>query len=331
MLNRALGITGKVKRISGALRSGDPAAYFGMALYAIAPVSSLFDKLISILFKREKFELSTCPVSLMVVGPPRSGSTVIYQTLTRAIPSVYISNLHTLFPLSASPYMLKANLFGRNLGPFRNFYGHTSSLYDVNEGNEFITSLFDGSPDRDEIRKNFLSLLKILQATQNHPLIIKNLKAYLYLYDFHRAVPEIIFLRVRRNLEQIIQSVVRAHQELGSFNPIPEALLNSKINDPVEFAVRQIMEIERVIDTQKEQIDSRLWVEFSYEEFCQDPRPFIESLALNQLGIELTQLRWDAVPELRESQRLKVSQEEARKIKNFLKKYSKNDLYRNQL
>jgi len=328
-LKRAFGITGKLKRITGTLRSVNPAAYLGIALYAIAPISSLFDKLISNLFIKERDELSRCPASLMVVGTPRSGSTIIYQALTRAIPSVYISNLHTLFPYSASSYMLKANLFGMNLGGFRNFYGHTSSFYDVNEGNEFIVPLFYGNPGRIKIRQGFMSLTNMLQATRDHPLILKNLKAYLHLYDIHEAVPEITFLRIKRNLEQVVQSVVRAYHELGGFNPIPEALLNSDITDPVEFAVLQILEIERVIDAQKERIDSKSWVEFSYEDFCRDPWPLIESLAANHLGIDLTCLRRKAVPELQESTRLKVSQEEARKITSFLQQYSNMDAYRN--
>ena len=107
---KTLSIFCQLKRLLGALCSGHPAAYMGLLLKAISPFSQPIDKIIYRASKapdespRYFAELPPC---IMIVSPPRSGSTVIYQVLVRAIPSVYISNLHSLFPYCASRYMIK--------------------------------------------------------------------------------------------------------------------------------------------------------------------------------------------------------------------------------
>ncbi|MBI5952676.1 MAG: sulfotransferase [Chloroflexi bacterium] len=330
MVDKYNSFEGQIRRINGAWRSGSPAARLGMMLKAIKPFANLLDKVFSLSFSIVDNE-KEIPACLLIVGPPRSGSTIIYQVLARAIPSVYISNIHSIFPRGASRYMLKNNLFSVNLGGFHNYYGHTASIRDVNEGNEFIDDIFRGTPTPGQIRQRFISFVRNMQAIEGRPLIFKNASAYWRLACLHEAVPEVVFLRVQRDPEQIVQSVVRAYHELGGFNPIPEALLNSDITDPVEFAVRQVMEIERVIDAQKKHIVSKSWVEFAYEDFCRDPWPVIEDLAVNRLGIDLVRLRRNAVPELQVSTRSKVSQDDARKIRSLLQHYSEIDAYRNGL
>lgn len=94
--------------------------------------------------------------------------------------------------------------------------------------------------------------------------------------------------------------------------------MNCEINDPVEFAVRQVLEIERAIDLQKEHVERSAWLEWWYEDFCSDAWPMIENLAENYLKMDLSRLRRDAVPELRVSKRVKVSADEANRISLLL-------------
>lgn len=318
-------LAGNLKRLKGALNSGNSAAYLGIFVKAVSPFGHLLDTIIyGILSKNEPRDnnILTC---LMIVSPPRSGSTIIYQVLTRVIPCVYISNLHEISQNFASYYLQKKKFFGENLSGFNNYYGYTSSINDVNEGNELIDSIFKDNADKNLIRKRFIKFVRMMRATQKQPLIFKNVRNYNNILRLHEAVPEIIFLRVKRNTEQVIQSVLRAYYELGKFHPIPEALINSGINDPIEFSVRQILEMEQEIDNQKKQIKQSAWVEWTYEDFCSDTLPMIENLAQNYLNMDLSCLRKEAISEpLRASYRLKVSEEEANRISLLLQEYSKD-------
>ena len=152
-------------------------------------------------------------------------------------------------------------------------------------------------------------------------MIFKNVGAYSKILCLHEAVPELIFLRVKRNSEQVIQSVLHAYHELGYFNPIPTSLQYSAADNPIEFSVRQILEIERIIDIQKKKIDPSVWLEWSYEDFCVDTWAMISNLAQNYLQMEQSCLRKDSLTKLKVSRRAKVSKNEGHRISCLLQQY----------
>ena len=314
----------QVKRFAGAVQSGHPAAWLGMFLKAVGPPGRFLDRCVSGSPSEAGSKSESMPACVMIVSPPRSGSTLIYQALTRAIPCVYLSNLHLVFPSFASGWLMKRDRLGRNSG-FDNFYGYTSSLSDVCEGNELVGEWFEGGPDHRRVREKFLCFIEKMRASETHPLIFKNVRNYTRISILHQAVPELVFLRIRRNTEQTVQSVVKAYHELGGFHPVPPALEGRVIGDPVEFAVRQILEIEREIDAQKRAIDPSVWLEWTYENFCSDAWAKIEGLAENYLKMDKARLRRDGLSEpLTASRRPKVSEQEARRITELLRKLEPN-------
>lgn len=309
---------GQAKRLLGGIRSGHPAAWLGMALKALGPGTRVLDGMVYNFLAQDRPEAGV-PPCVMIVSPPRSGSTITYQVLTRAIPSVYISNWHALFPRLASRSLLKGELFGRNLSGFRNFYGHTSHLRDVNEGNEIIGGWFQENEQGEALRRRFARFVSVMQASPDRPFIFKNVRHYAKVLRLHQAVPEMVFLRIRRDPEQVVQSVVKAYHELGTFHPIPPALASSGTKDYVEFAVRQVFEIEKALDGQLQQINPACWVEWRYEEFCSNHREMIAQFASKYLKLDPAVLRLEALAEpLKASTRVKVSEQEAQRIKHFM-------------
>ncbi|QIZ69369.1 sulfotransferase [Oxynema aestuarii] len=314
-------LTKQTKRLRGAIQSHSPAARLGILSIALSPITRSLDRIAYQLFRHHPLpENWTLPPCAMIVSPPRSGSTIVYQVLTRIIPSVYISNLHSLFPSLASSYLLKNDLFGKSNLKFNNYYGYTSQINDVNEGNQFIEQLLQDSENLSLIRSRFIRLIRMMQATRDCPFIFKNVRAYPKILKLHNAIPELNFIRVKRNPEQVIQSVVRAYYELGTFHPVPPSLKHSNIKDPVEFAIKQILEIEKTIDEQLKYIKRSSWVEVEYEAFCSDPWIVAENLLKNYLNLDLSCLRKDALSEpLKVSNRVKVSEGEAKQISFLLK------------
>jgi hypothetical protein len=221
--------------------------------------------------------------------------------------------------------MYNTGKFGQNLYGYNNYYGYTTGLYDVNEGNEIIDKLLNEKKNIEPLRINFINFVMGMKASANQPLIYKNVKNYDKILTLHQAVPELIFLRVRRNLDQIIQSELKAHYELGTFNPIPDFLSDTPYNDPVDFCVRQILGIEKKIDDQKEKISSTNWVEWSYEDFCDNTLAMIKNLAKKYLAIEENRLREHMLKEpLRLSNNKKVSDSDIARIQHLLQKYKGN-------
>lgn len=249
----------------------------------------------------------------MIVSPPRSGSTVVYQTLVRAIPSVYISNLHMCFPSLATRFLLKRNMLGIGLSEFKNYYGYTPSINDVNEGNLLVDDLLKGDANVNMVRNRFLRFIDDMGGKSERPLIFKNVRAYANIYRLHEAVPEMIFLRIKRATEQIIYSEVSGYRELGTFHPIPKKLANVKIDNPVHFAVRQILEIERELEEQKKKINPAVWLEWTYEDFCSKTLPMIMNLA-SYLNIPTHAIRKELLPNRLTASIKTVAQEEMKQI-----------------
>jgi len=252
---------------------------------------------------------------------------VIYQALTRALPSVYLSNAHALFPslgtrlLRAGCKRLKAHQ------SFNNYYGYTSHLFDVYEGNRFfawahrVPNGISGDEYDQYIRTEFGRLIALLSPLPSECVIFKNARAYSIVKRLHRAVPEIVFVRVRRDRGQVIESVVRAFHDLDYFHPIPDSLREVAIEDPIEFAFAQIEAIEASLDGQFSHLSPSSRFEIPYEAFCEHPHEFINTLAYDFLNLSPGSVReCSALDRLRPSRRRKVSDAERLRIQALIQK-----------
>ena len=137
----------------------------------------------------------------------------------------------------------------------------------------------------------------------------------------HNAVPEILFVRVKRDRRKVVESVLCAFNELGYFHPLPSSLQSKKINDPIEFACAQIDEIEKKLDEQFCKLKPIYRFTIQYEEFCKNPYDFIYKLAYEYLNFsEGTVLKSSALDKLKASGGHKVSETERKKINSIINK-----------
>lgn len=313
-----------LRRFKGAVKSGNRAAYLGIFLKGVRPATNFLDRIIPVRIGTDMNSRSLPPI-LMIVSPPRSGSTITYQVLTRVVPCVYLSNLHYLFPRHASSFMLQKKLFGKNISGFKNYYGYTAKINDVNECNEIVADFFSEGFEPEQIRKRFLAFLDRMKSDANRPLIFKNVRAYRHILNLHQAVPELIFLRIKRKTEMVVSSEYKAFLELGYFHPVPPELESERIRDPLDFCVRQVLTIEKSIDRQKQAINDNNWLEWTYEGFCETPLEFIDRLAKNSLHVDPGMLHKDALREkLRASIRPHFDEHTTHRIRELIQKYEDN-------
>jgi hypothetical protein len=291
-----------------------------MTRILLRPVTQGVDKLLAKALKNAGATVNQgIPRSVLIVGPPRSGSTVLYQVLTRVIPCAYTSNMHSLFPDCASHIMNKRGMYG-SATSLRNYFGYTSQLADVNEANDAFAELFVGNPSSEILRQRMIQLAHRLGASELRPMLLKNIRFHEMTGILHEAIPELKILRVVRNREQVVQSELRAFHRLGYFHPIPDSMKDMDFSDPVAFAVKQIAEIELTIDRQLADIDPSSWDSCSYEEFCLDPAKAVEDIATRLLGVSPNSLRLDLIPRtLKASFTRKVSSAEADRIQQLMR------------
>ena len=313
--------TGRLKPILGLLQKRPSVFLQAVGLQVFAPCTRLVD---SLWRGRGKTDLSPQAVPCaFLVCPPRSGGTLIYQALVRTLPSIYISNFHAFFPRAGSA-LLRRSLSREtdSAKPFVNFYGYSPGLSGVYEGNDFLGWLHNDvntAAGEEGLRHEFTALLEMLSPLSGECVVFKNARSFQDLKRLHRAVPEIVFVRIRRNLEDVVQSVVKAAREVGSFHPVPPKLRQMSTDDPIAFAIAQIEEIDRQLDRQFETMAPASRYEIRYEDFCKRPRACIRELAVDYLKLPAEAIRpCAALDALRVSTRKKVSREEAESIRQLL-------------
>lgn len=300
-------------RAFAALFSGNRAAYLGIFLKLIRPFSLLLDKKVT--------RTTSIPPIIFIVSPPRSGSTVTYQVLSRVISCAYFSNMHFLFPYKGSTLLFEKKRFNQNLpSGFKNYYGYTPTLNDVNEGNEVFDKLFNQT-NTTKIREDFLDFISSFAIDNDTPIIFKNVRNYANIKKIAKAIPEIMFLEVERNYAQNIQSELKAHYELKTFHPIPNELKNiNYLKDPVDFASKQITSIYKSIEQQLENVPSNKKHKVHYEQFCENPENEINKMTIH-FGIEQFVKKEEVLKlNLRASFTKKVSDMDIKQIKDFLNK-----------
>jgi hypothetical protein len=145
--------------------------------------------------------------------------------------------------------------------------------------------LFKEGSTGEALRFRFLDLIAKITDKKPLPVILKNIRHYDKILDLHNAVPEVKFLRVRRNPLNVVISVLKAYEDLGVFHPYTNEMEAEE--DIVLKACIQIKTIERSLDEQLGKMPMNSKMEISYEEFCDAPKLVVERFAREMLGCGL--------------------------------------------
>lgn len=290
-----LGLLGRM------LLSGRRAAYAALAHEALRIVSRPLDALLQ---RRERRYLTPAatvsqPI-LLVVGAPRSGTTLVYQTLARYLDVSYFSNLTSLFPRSPiSGTRMFRWLLRQRSADFRNFYGQTAGLAGPHDGfgiwNRWLgedryvprTDLSDA--ELNTLREFFDSWTQAFPK----PFLNKNNRNTSCLEQLSRALPAASFIVVRRNPLLVAQSLITAREQVQGDKHVGWGLLaheQSDAADPLAYVddvAQQVLQIEEELNQQLQNIPAGRIVELTYEGFCENPQAALRELVRAVPGLRL--------------------------------------------
>ncbi|MEA2060763.1 MAG: sulfotransferase [Thermodesulfobacteriota bacterium] len=161
---------------------------------------------------------------VFIIGAPRTGSTILYQTLTNLYDVLYINNTISKFYRNFFWFFGVSNaVFGAK--PHNNFQSYHGNTKGLNSPGECGSFWYKWLPkDRHFIDChdiNFKSIEQIrleISAVINYfgkPLVFKNLSAGQRIRLLIQCFPEAKFIFITRNPIYTAQSVVKAKQNLG--------------------------------------------------------------------------------------------------------------------
>lgn len=275
--------------------------------------------------QRLEFESPKFPV-VLIVGNPRSGSTVLTQFLAASGRFAYPSNFLARFAFAPQiGAMIQQMLFDPEYD-FRgelsdiqsscrlaSTLGKTSGALGINEFFHFWRRFFPNydpgylSPEEME-QVDVGSLRQELAAIESvflKPFMGKG-KIFQYnIYEFSRLFPEFIFIHIKRDPRFVMQSVLEARRKYYGTERIwwgtkPRQHQWLTDLDPAYQIAGQVLFTEKDIDRQLECLDPARYLTCQYETFCTNPYGFFQELrkllALSGYDLETPQEGMTLVP-----------------------------------
>ena len=274
-----LGLLGRM------LMSGKRAAYAALCHEALRIAARPIDWLMS---GREKKTMAVATPNQMpivlVVGAPRSGTTLVYQTLARYLDVSCLTNGASMFP--RSPIMAARMLDWlprRESADFQNFYGQTARLHGPNDGfclwnkwlgdDRYVPRTDLNESEQQTMRQFFFAWSQAF----GKPFLNKNNRNTGCLDLLSRTLPTASFVVVRRNPLLVAQSLINARQQVQGDKSVGWGLHSHSSDiatDPlcyIDDVCDQILQIDAQLDEQLQHIPVDRIVEVTYESFCEDP------------------------------------------------------------
>lgn len=242
---------------------------------------------------------------IFIISPPRSGSTLLYLLAAQKFHLSYFSNFAMACP--ASPGLL--TLLGAPLGAcaggasLENSFGETQGWNGPNQGYRAWNRWFPTDRDfvppgelparlRDELRRT----IGLLEKANRAPFINKWQRNATRVQALHAALPEAVFLHLRRNSLLTTQSVLLARRKLLSdsddwFSAMPRHYAHDRGKSQLQLATEQVALLERDIEEDKDTIGRERFFELDYESLCREPDAALEAFAAWYAARNSTRLR----------------------------------------
>lgn len=302
----------------------------------LSPVISLFEN--KKIKKYNKQNTKYSPV--FIIGPPRSGSTILYQLITNFFDVSYIDNLMHLSRENLFFGLWLSKLFYKNKShnTFMSDYGNTQKhgLHAPSEGGNIWYRWFDKSVtyfEKDSLsNKKINSINRIFKAIlnkYNKPLIIKNLMFSQRIKALSQIYPNSKFIVIKRSPEFNAQSIYKAKlkmpkNEWWSTKPKNyKKLLNLSL---IEQSVSQVYFLEKQIHEDLGLFPKENITSIKYEDLINASEKTLNSLCD---FIDADKLKDYSNIKLKSEDAIKIKQEDFNLILDIVNKFDwenyKND------
>ncbi len=274
---------------------------------------------------------------IFIIGPPRSGSTILFQILTNYLDVIYINNLVNM--AKRNPYFgfLLSNKFikSKSHNTFDSKYGKIKieNLAAPNEGLFWYKWLnkkehySDENSLNNQQKINFRNTVFAIINKYQKPFLIKNLSFSVRIKLLHDIFPEAKYIYIKRNPLYVAQSILLAKEKLHiPDNEIwsirPKNYKNFEKSGKIKQIVCQIKGIEEQIKQDKTLIKNENFYELSYEDFCKNTEKYVTDIHdFTNCNLKIK----NKISSLEIRDKIKIDNQLFEKLKQEIEKEYKND------
>jgi hypothetical protein len=229
---------------------------------------------------------------IFIVGPARSGTTLIYQAVAYSLELSYLSNLAVAFP-DAPSFVARFVAYINGCGTPKSFdskYGKTSGWRSPAQGYQVWNRWFPKEGEgtgridwTDHQRRALAGTVALIEKSCSAPFINKWPGFSVNILPLVSALPESLFIRVQRDHLQNAQSILRGRYELAgkpdvSISRVPESYQEYANRDYIEQVCAYLLGVEEQLDRDSKTVGQERFLTIKYEDFCLDPLARIQDV-----------------------------------------------------
>jgi hypothetical protein len=279
----------------------------------LSPVDALFQSLV-----KEKKDFPT----IILLAPPRSGSTLAYQVITSGIRNFHLTNIWNLLHTTPTIGGLLSQKICKNYqSKFQSKHGFVSGLCGESEGLQFWShwagqGLTENKNHYTQKDKHLYKILKKIKKDKEsfitgylgHTLCINKLK---------KIFPKIIFIHLKRDLLSNAYSLFNLSNETWPSTK-PKEILNYKKISKHRASIIQLLLIHQKIlsQTNKNNI-----ITINYHDLCENPKKVIEKVVnfAREKSFRISLKQKNNIPERFPESKIKPNlNEDTQKIQKYL-------------
>jgi len=229
---------------------------------------------------------------IFIIGLPRSGTTLLYQVMTKCLKMCYFNNLTDHFPKSPVLVSLLTSPFNGNRphGDFSSYYGETIGWNAPSQGGLIWREWFGEDPcyiaaglldakAQHEIRNT----LALMEMAFRAPFVNKWPVNSVRILAFAEIFPEAVFIRTHRNRLMVAQSILYGRKEFWGdsgawLSAKPSNYENIKSKSNIDQVCEQIFYVEKDMDRDSKIVGLERFLSIDYEQLCSSPADIINKI-----------------------------------------------------
>ncbi len=232
---------------------------------------------------------------IFIMGPARSGTTVIYQSIIYSLDVCYFFNIMDSKLFKYIPEYIAKIAKNYNINAdikFTSYYGKTEGFFGPSQGINIWNRWFKIEKELNEIGKCYLSdndisemrnTLNFITNLSRVPFVNKWNGHNVHLLTLDEVFPNAVYLRVKRDSVLNAQSVLIGRRELKgdpyrNITRSPRRYNLYKNSNYIEQVCGYIIEMNRELDEVSNKIDKEKIITIEYESFCENPQKTINDI-----------------------------------------------------
>ncbi len=279
----------------------------GRIFQKISPLFRFIDFIPYCFYKRILKKPSKYP-TIILLAPPRSGSTLMYQILSSGIKNIHLTNIwNVLFANPLIGGLISDKMAGDNyISDFKSNKGFVDGLNGEAEGLKFWSfwagQTMDELKNVEKKRLNYLlNVIELLKKKLKKPFISGYLGHVLAISQLKNKFRDVLFIYLRRDLLDNAFSLYNLSPE-NMFSTKTKETGEKNLNRYQQIAIQLISIHEKIMNS----IENKVF-KTSYRELCENPKSILTEFQkfAQQSGYQIELKKIDDIPDEFEYKTLK--------------------------